>query len=230
MSHSFELCVASVEAARLANNLPLARIETCNALEQGGLTPSIGFVTWIRDTFGLEQHILIRQRPGGFRYSYDEIVVMRDDVLRFKELGVKGVVVGALNANGDIDKDAIEVFHRSAGSLDLTFHRAFDEVRDWRSAMDELIKLRFKRILTSGQASNVDDGLETLKEMVAYANGRIEIMAGGGVNPNNVSQLIAAGIPAIHFSGTESVQIDSESRFSTWINKANEEILSNICK
>jgi copper homeostasis protein len=224
-----ELCVASLEAARLASNLPIQRIETCVALEQGGLTPTTGMVSWIHSTFHeLEQHVLIRQRAGGFHYTYDEVVVMRNDILEFQRLGIKGVVIGALTADKQLDKDALGALQRAAGDMDLTFHRAFDEVANWKTTMDQLINMGFKRILTSGQATSVNEGLATLEEMVGYANGRIEIMAGGGVRSNNIQSVRQTGVSAIHFSGTSSQAIDTESRFSTVISKVDEQLIREM--
>lgn len=204
-----EICVGSLAAARIASEVSCDRIETCVALEQGGLTPSEAMVKWIQDTFHLEQHVLIRQRAGGFVYSYDEIIVMRDQILKLRQLGIKGVVIGALTKDGSLDLNALESLKRAAGSMDLTFHRAFDEVNDWRIALDQIIKMGFKRILTSGQAASVDAGMSRLEELIAAAAGRIEIMAGGGVNAENAKRLKVIGIDAIHFSGTE-YEIESE--------------------
>lgn len=208
-----ELCVGSLEAARLASQLPVDRIETCNALEQGGLTPSTAMVAWIKNTFDLEQHVLIRQSAGGFCYTYDEIVVMRDQILQFRELDVHGVVIGALTSTGQIDTTALEAWKRAAGEMDLTFHRAFDEVSDWKKALDELVKLGFKRILTSGHTQNVAEGKSCLVEMITYAAGRIEIMAGGGVNEQTVREIANIGLDAIHFSGTVEAVKDPASLF-----------------
>lgn len=156
------MCVGTLEGARLAAKYEVDRIETCIALEQGGLTPTEAMVSWIDQTFDLEQHILIRQRAGGFVYNYDEILVMREQILSMKQLKVKGVVIGALTEEGKIDLSALENWKRAAGDLDLTFHRAFDELEDWRTGMEQLIKMGFKRILTNGQAPNVSEGKETL--------------------------------------------------------------------
>jgi copper homeostasis protein len=214
-----ELCVASLESARLASTLPIARIETCVALEHGGLTPTTGMVSWIHQTFHeLEQHILIRHRAGGFRYTYDEIVTMRNDILEFQRLGVKGIVIGALTADGQLDKDALGAWQRAAPGMDFTFHRAFDEVADWKKTMDQLINMGFKRILTSGQAASVDLGIATLEEMVGHAAGRIEIMAGGGVRPQNIAAVKATGVSAIHFSGTVSQTVSEGSLFAADLN------------
>lgn len=226
-----ELCVASLEAARLATRLPIHRIETCAALEQGGLTPPLGMVEWIAQTFHeLEQHVLIRQRPGGFHYTYDEIVVMRNDITHLRKLGVKGVVIGALTAEKTIDKDAIGALIRAAGDMDLTFHRAFDEAADWKKTIDELVKLGFRRILTSGQRSTVTEGLDNLSEMVAYAAGRIEIMAGGGVRPENIKAVAETGVNAIHFSGTVSVEKDPGSLFAQATSTVNPELVAQLIK
>lgn len=226
-----ELCVATLEAARKAANLPVNRIEVCTALEQGGLTPSTGMVSWIADTFHeLEQHILIRQRAGGFHYTYDEIVVMRNDILSFQKLGVKGVVIGALTADGMPDKDALGALQRAANGMDLTFHRAFDEVADWKKAMDQLVVMGFKRILTSGQAPGVEQGLERLQEMVHYADGRIEIMAGGGVRPENSCKVRDTGVSAIHFSGTSAAELDPRSMFSFRANIPDDNLIREILK
>lgn len=226
-----ELCVASLESARLATTLPIARIETCVALEQGGLTPTTGMVSWIHQTFHeLEQHVLIRHRAAGFQYTYDEIVAMRNDILEFQRLGVKGVVIGALTKEKTLDKDALGAWHRAAGDMDLTFHRAFDEVADWKKTMDQLINMGFKRILTSGQAANVEAGMETLGEMVRYAAGRIEIMAGGGVRPSNSAQLLATNVSAIHFSGTTVQRVDDSSLFAADLNRVDESLIREILK
>jgi copper homeostasis protein len=209
-----ELCVGSLEAARLASQLPIDRIETCVALEQGGLTPTASMVQWIRDTFDLEQHVLIRQRAGGFCYSYDEIVVMRNQIVEMRTLGVTGVVIGALNSEMQLDIPTLETWKRAAGDLDLTFHRAFDDVTDWKQAIDQLVKLGFKRILTSGQASTVLEGQTRLQEMIAYAAGRIEVMAGGGINEQTIDLCLGLGLDAIHFSGSIAEVKDSNSIFS----------------
>jgi copper homeostasis protein len=218
-----EMCVGSLEAARMASEYKVDRIETCIALEQGGLTPTKSMVTWIHNTFQLEQHVLIRQRAGGFCYDYDELLIMRDQINTMREIGVTGVVIGALTPEHELDVDTLETWKRTAGNLDLTFHRAFDDVKDWKKGIDQLVKMGFKRILSSGQQPTVSAGLGRLKEMVDYAAGRIEIMAGGGVTKDLLQPLITTGVNAIHFSGTSATIIDETSLFSTTLLLPNEE-------
>lgn len=218
-----EMCVGSLEAARMANECKVDRIETCIALEQGGLTPTKSMVSWIHNSFQLEQHVLIRQRAGGFCYDYDELLIMRDQIVAMREIGVAGVVIGALTPNFEVDVTTLETWKRAAGNLDLTFHRAFDDVKDWKKGIDSLVKLGFKRLLTSGQSASVATGLDRLTEMCAFAAGRIEIMAGGGISNALIAPIIKTGVNAIHFSGTSATIIDKESLFSTTLLLPNEE-------
>lgn len=205
-----ELCVGSLEAARLAAEFNLDRIETCVALEQGGLTPSNAMVNWIAETFDLPQYVLIRQRAGGFVYSYDEILVMRDQITDFQKTEVEGFVIGALTHQNEINVDAIEVWKRAANDRKLVFHRAFDEIVDWKKAIDQLIKLGFIRILSSPKIG----GIERIKALHDYANGRIEIMPAGGVKPEMIDDFEKIGISSFHFSGAKLTSTNTESIFS----------------
>lgn len=224
------MCVATLEGARLAAKYKVDRIETCIALEQGGLTPTEAMVKWIDATFDLEQHVLIRQRAGGFVYNYDEVLVMREQILGMKNLKIAGVVIGALTEDKNLDLEALENWKRAAGDLTLTFHRAFDEVKDWRKAMDQLIKMGFTRILTNGQSANVKEGTETLYEMVLHAAGRIEIMAGGGLKADDIPVMRDNGLSAVHFSATVATKHSEDSKFSEELMLPSEIILSGMMK
>lgn len=223
-----EICVGTLEAARMVSKQQIDRIETCIALEQGGLTPSRAMVSWIHQTFHLEQHALIRLRAGGFVYNYDELVVMRDQILELKDSGIKGFVVGALTPDFKLNLEALETWKRAAPQLDFTFHRAFDSIQDWKTAMDQLVKMGFKRILTSGSERNVDQGMDHLRELVSYAAGRIEIMAGGGVKEALIPALKASGLDAIHFSGTSLTQVEAGTAFEENLLLPDENKLSSI--
>ena len=223
-----ELCAASIEAILLAKSLGFDRIELCENLEQGGLTPSAGMISYALEN-GLDTHVLIRPRAGGFCYSREEIAVIERDLAFCQHAGVQGVVVGILKSNFDLDIEALASLKQQFPDFVWTFHRAFDESIDWKRSMDQLIKLGFHRILTSGFASHVDIGLPNLKEMMTYANGRIEIMAGGGVNAGNIAKIAREAQPdAIHFSGTSKVLLDEDSAFSETILKVDEHRVNRI--
>jgi len=218
-----ELCAASIEAIQLAKELNFDRIELCQNLEQGGITPSPGLIDYAL-AFGVETHVLIRPRPGGFRYNQDEQEIILRDILECKNLGAHGVVIGVLNDFGTLNEKAIGLMVEKAGGMDVTFHRAFDDTFEFEKSIDLLVQLGVKRILSSGLGSNVELGMENLKAMVNYADGRIEIMPGGGINQNNIRKIITEVKPqAIHFSATKKHVLDEESRFSETILKINRE-------
>lgn len=223
-----ELCAASVEALTLAKTHGFDRIELCQNLEQGGLTPSAGLIGQALN-LGLETHVLIRPRAGGFHYEQAEIEVIQREIEFCKNLGVQGVVVGLLKSNFELDKSLLQDLMQLAPELDWTFHRAFDESLDWKRSLDVLMELGFKRVLTSGFASNVEIGLPILLQMCLYANGRIEIMAGGGVNAGNIAKLAQIpNIAAVHFSATQKELLDEDSAFSETILKVSETRLKRI--
>lgn len=212
-----ELCAATIEAIQLAKELNIDRIELCQNLEQGGMTPSPGMIDYAI-AFGIETHVLIRPRPGGFKYDQNEIEIMIRDITECQELGASGIVIGVLDEFGMINEEAISKMVEKAGEMEVTFHRAFDDTYNFEKSIDTLVDLGVKRILSSGLGSNVELGLENIKSMVKYANNRIEIMAGGGVNANNIERLIKEARPhAIHFSGTKKVILDENSFFSETI-------------
>jgi len=223
-----ELCAASIEAVELAKKHHFDRIELCQNLEQGGLTPSAGLIQMALN-FSVETHVLIRPRAGGFHYLPLELELIEKEIDFCARVGVKGVVVGLLKENFDIDKEILHQLMQRAPELDWTFHRAFDESIDWKRSLNVLIELGFKRVLTSGFASNVEIGLPVLNQMCAYANGRIQIMAGGGVNAGNISKLAQIeGLSAIHFSATQKELLDEDSAFSETILKVSETRLQRI--
>jgi len=212
-----ELCAASLKAIRTAKAHNFDRIELCQALEQGGLTPSPGMIDYSL-AYGIETHVLIRPRPGGFIYDEDEIEVVLRDIRECKALGVHGIVVGILDDSNEINEDAMRKVMEQAEGLEVTFHRAFDETLTYQKSIDTLVDLKVKRILSSGMCNNVETGIPILKKMVAYADGLIEIMAGGGINLANITSVVQEVKPnAVHFSATKKILLDEESNFSETI-------------
>jgi len=214
-----ELCAASIEAIQIAKEYNFDRVELCQNLEQGGITPSPGFIDYAI-AYGIETHVLIRPRPGGFQYNSDEVEIMLRDILECKTLGAHGVVIGALDDFGLIDEKVVGLMVDKAGDMDVTFHRAFDDTYNFEKSIDTLVDLGVKRILSSGLGSNVDSGFENLRKMVGYGKGRIEIMPGGGINLNNIKRVKDEIRPdGVHFSGTKKHLLDEESMFSETILK-----------
>jgi copper homeostasis protein len=216
-----ELCAYSVEAVRTAVEEGVTRVELCASFFEGGLTPSAATIRAAReaaysewmtgaedDDFPVdsdrgqtvELSVMIRPRGGDFLYSDEEFEVMKRDIAFARECGADGVVFGILTPDGAVDVERTRKLVESAGSMECTFHRAFDVAADPMRALEDIIATGCSRILTSGQRATAMEGIETIRAMVAQAAGRIEIMAGAGVNPGNAVELIAAGVDALHFS------------------------------
>ncbi len=180
----FEACVGSYIEAKAAEKLGADRIELCDNLLEGGTTPSYGTIKKTLESVKIPVMVIIRPRGGDFEFSADEIEIMKEDITRVKKLGGYGVVIGALKGD-KIDIDATKALIKEAKPMSITFHMAFDEVKDKFCAIDQLIELGVDRILTKGGAQSAMEGKEQLRELAAYANGRIGIMPGKGVNKGN---------------------------------------------
>ena len=210
-----ELCVSTMEAITLAKDLKIDRVEVCQNLESGGVTPSATLVQLAIDS-GLKTHVLIRPRIGGFIYSQKELELIEKEISYFASIGVDGIVIGALLSDHRINYKFIESIRKDYPNLDMTFHKAFDDTPDWKASIDVLAESGVNRILSSGCASNVIKGMTTLKSMIEYAPGKIEILPGGGLNENNMDFFLKNVRPDwIHFSGCKKIYDRSSSIFET---------------
>jgi copper homeostasis protein len=202
---AFELAVQDVHGLTVAARLGVDRIELCSALPVGGITPSLGLVETAVATPGMPPvHVLVRPRLGGFDYSPDEVALIVRDVRHALAAGVAGVVIGGVR-DGRVDDDLVGRVLDAAGAAAVTFHRAFDTLPDPAAAVRTLAALGVRRILTSAGAASVADALPALADLVAAAGDRIEIMAGGGVRPDDVEKIVRTGVPAIHASAKRTV-------------------------
>lgn len=206
MKRILEVCAGSLDSAMEAARGSAYRIELCSGLADGGVTPSVGLIRAARAIPGLKVNVLIRDREGDFLYNSDEVALMAADVKACRELGCDGVVIGALTPEGDVDVEACRAMMAEAGEMEVTFHRAFDLCRDPFEALDTLIALGCRRVLTSGQAASAPEGAEMLSRLVEHAAGRIIILAGGGVNSGNAGRLVAeTGVTEVHASARAAV-------------------------
>lgn len=208
MTIAVEIAVQDVTGAQVAVAAGADRVELCQALgATGGLTPSAALIEAVVAT-GVAVHVLIRSRPGGFVYTAAEIDLMAREIELAVAAGAAGVVIGALAADGTLDLDAmrtlIHAAHPARGigaarTVEVTCHRAFDVVPDRLRALDTLAELGVTRVLTSGGAPSVDEGLDALAQLVRHDSG-VQIMAGGGVRIENIPGLIGLGVHAVHLS------------------------------
>jgi copper homeostasis protein len=196
-----EFCIESYEEYILAVKHNADRVELCTALDVGGLTPSFGLIEKCHEQNGTEIHVMIRPRPGDFYYSSSEIDIMKRDIIKVGEKGVKGVVFGIANENEEIDTITNKLLVQLAKSykLEVTFHRLFDLLPNPILQLNKLIEIGFDRLLTSGGEKTAIEGLHTLIALKAEARGRIQIMAGSGVNQTNIVAFKKADLDGAHF-------------------------------
>ena len=196
-----EICCGSIQSAANAKAGGAVRVELCQGLVEGGTTPSPATIQYAVRKLGLQVFVLVRPRGGDFCYNDLEIKIMEEDVEFCKEAGVAGIVVGFLNPDGSIDTELTRHFVAIAAPLPVTFHRAFDECKNPLKALEQVIDCGCKRILTSGCKPTAMEGAEMLQKLVKQADGRITILAGSGVTPENAVALREkTGVTEIHGS------------------------------
>ena len=190
-----ELCVEDLQGVLVARRGGADRVELCQDLSCGGLTPPLGLV---RECLahapdgGLQ--VLVRPRPGGFVYSPEEVGQMLRTVTSLLALGHRapvrlGLVVGALRDDGQVDTAAAHALRQAAGPAPLTFHRAFDQVPDQGRALEELIALGYDRVLTTGGHPGAAQ-VGPLAGLVRQAGERITVLVSGGLRAGNVAQVV----------------------------------------
>jgi len=201
-----EVCANSYTSALAAQNGGAKRVEFCDNLAEGGTTPSYAQISLAKKNLSIEVWPIIRPRGGDFLYSDIEFELMKEDIKTCKSLNCEGVVIGILKADGTIDKERCAELIELAKPMDIAFHRAFDMSNDMGQALEDLISLKIKRVLSSGGASSAIIGAEKLAELIKKANGRITIMPGAGINETNIQQLIdKTGATQFHASAKEFV-------------------------
>lgn len=209
---SVEVCAYSLFSCLAADRAGAQRVELCASPWEGGTTPSAGLVEQALKETSLEIHAMVRPRGGDFVYDESEKQTMLAEARSLIAQGVHGIVVGALKPNGDVDVAFLREFRKIAGDRELTCHRAIDVSRDPIQMMEELISLGFNRILTSGGKNKALDGLENIAVLVQAAKGRIQIMAGSGVNPVNCLDFVQIGVNAVHLSARTTRNSEMEYR------------------
>lgn len=195
-----ERCCTSAEQALEALKNGAARIELCRDLSVGGITPEHSMIIAAMKT-GIPVNVLIRPRGGDFVYTNEEIQQMVSDIEFCRKAGVNGIVIGILHPDGSVNIEAMRLLINAADGMSITFHRAFDRCSNPQQALEDIISLGCNRLLTSGQQDTAPQGQALIAELVKQAAGRIIIMPGSGVTPENINSL-AVATGAREFHGT----------------------------
>lgn len=197
-----EICAANIQSAINAEKAGAHRIELCSELAVGGITPSFGMLKTVLETVSLPVFVLIRPRSGNFTYTKHEFEAMKADILQCKSMGCSGIVSGILIGDNTVDLERTRELVELSKPLPFTFHRAFDWVIKPMEAIDQLAEIGVNRILTSGQQPNAEQGLRLLVQLKEYANKRLIVLPGGGINADNAKLFKQNGFIEIHASAS----------------------------
>ena len=189
MQFKLEVIAYNIESCHIAQQAGAHRIELCANPADGGTTPPYGFIKAARKNVSIELYCMIRPRGGDFLYSGADFEIMKTDVQIAKQLGCDGVVIGILNPDGSIDKDRCKKLVELAYPMGVTFHRAFDRVKDAHSALNDVIETGCERILTSGLQPECTEGATLIAKLIQQAADRIVIMPGSGLNAENIIEV-----------------------------------------
>jgi copper homeostasis protein len=189
ITRKLEICCYTVESAVTAEKAGADRIEFCDNYSEGGTTPSWAAIQYVVQNLTIPVNVIVRPRGGDFLYSKAEYEIVKNEVLKIKELGANGIVIGFLKPGGEIDMERTTEITKLAGNMEVTFHRAFDMCRNPFKALEQLKNTGIKRILTSGAKNKAFEGTGLIADLVKKA-GNIIIMPGSGINENNLSAIM----------------------------------------
>ena len=207
-----EACVETLTEAIQAADAGASRLEVCGCMSEAGTTPSIGLVSAIVDRVGIPAFVMIRPRGGDFSFNENELEVMRRDIEAVKNAGAHGIVSGALEPGGAIDRDATLSLVEAAAPLPFTFHRAFDLVPGLEMALEVLMSIGVRRVLTSGGASSAIVGADAIARLQRRAGSAMTMIAGGGVRAAHAAELVrVSGVSEVHARPTRRRSILSQT-------------------
>lgn len=210
-----EVCTDQIDHSLLAEQYGAHRIELCADLKAGGTTPSYGVIHEMSQRCKIPIFVMIRPRGGDFVYTPEEVAAMETDIHFAAQAGAKGVVFGALDSDGWIDVATTLTLLKAArkNGLHVTFHRAFDLCPTPLKALELFAELQIDNVLTSGQKPTAHEGIQQISNFVKVIGGRINLIAGSGVNPENAKEIAKSGVRAIHFTCRKPSGNDSAFSF-----------------
>ncbi|NUX54840.1 copper homeostasis protein CutC [Paraburkholderia youngii] len=202
MSVLLEVIATTVADARAAAQAGADRLELVTAMGEGGLTPSVGLIEAVVAAVGIPVNVIVRPHSRSFVYDADDYAVMLRDIRAVKAAGANGIVIGMLDAERTIDREGLARACEAADGLAITFHRAFDEARDLREALDVLLGFEaVTNVLTSGGKPSVLQAQAVVSELVRQADGSpCTVLAGAGLTVDALARFVSnTHVEAVHF-------------------------------
>jgi len=211
---TIEICVNGITSALAAQTGGAHRVELCDNLAEGGTTPSFGTIAIASDQLHIETMVMIRPRGGDFCYNTAEFEVMKANIKQLHSLSVTGIVLGILKPTGQIDLERCRALIELAKPMKVTFHRAFDMVRDPLEALDDCLAPGVDTILTSGLKPKASQRLDLIRDLQKRAGNALALMPGSGVTIDNAREIVEkTAVSAIHVSSAVQHQIASQMSY-----------------
>lgn len=203
--YQLEICANSLQSVINAHEAGAHRVELCAGLWEAGTTPSPATIKK-SCALDIKVFVLIRPRGGDFVYTDVEFDLIKEDIAICKSLGVDGIVSGVLNPDNTIDLNRTKTLVELSKPLPFTFHRAFDLIEDQELALEQLVNLGAKRVLTSGGKASAPEAIDQIKKLVKKGHNKITILAGGGLKSHNINTLLETGCKEFHMTASKIVK------------------------
>lgn len=181
------------------------RIELCSNARDGGTTPSVELMRVTRERLQVTIFAMIRPRGGDFAYRADEFETMERQIETAKTLGMEGFVLGSMDAQRQVDVERTRHLVETARPLPVTYHRAFDECRDLRKSLQDVIKTGAARLLTSGGKQTAAEEFGLLGDLVRIAGDQLIVMPGSGLHSGNIREAVEKTGASEYHAGLSSV-------------------------
>lgn len=197
-----EIIATTVDDAITAENNGADRLELITAITEGGLTPGIGLVQQVIKAVNIPVHVMVRPHSRSFVYSETDVATMIAEIQAIRSAGAAGVVLGALTPDGKIDEETLGALLAWTGDMQVTYHRAFDELDDQFVGLRTLMKYpAVTRVLTSGGPQPAPQAIPQIRRLVEEARGsHLKILAGNGLTWEIIRDFIdQTGVTEVHF-------------------------------
>ncbi|MBU5671979.1 copper homeostasis protein CutC [Paenibacillus brevis] len=197
-----EVIATCAEDAVVAEAHGADRLELVTAITEGGLTPGIGLVREVVKSVKIPVHVMVRPHSRSFLYNEGDVRTMEEEARAIEDAGAAGIVFGALTADRKIDEAALARILAVSGDMNVTFHRAFDELSSLPEGLSTLLRYpRVNRVLTSGGPLPAPQAASEIRQLVELACGSsLVILAGYGLTLETVDRFIAeTKVSEVHF-------------------------------
>lgn len=206
MTLRLEIVTTTLDETLEAAKAGADRVELVSGITEGALTPTYGSIKGVHDHSPIPAYCMIRPHQHGFVYSENDIAEMAADIQNQKGLA-DHFVLGCLSAEGTIDEAALRRLTEACGDTPVVFHKAFDQTRDQKEALQVLARFpQIKRVLSNYQAKDLIQELDRIKEMMDYAASLgIQTTFAGGINQDSIRALKTIGATDVHISSAARI-------------------------